>query len=68
MGLETESFEDKVKQKVRLVNQRITQCVNHLNDVDAQVATLNNTIQDHKLYLAGLSNALPAINEDLSIR
>ncbi len=60
-GLETQSSEDKVKQKVRIANQRITQCVNHLNDVDAQVATINATIREHKLSLAALTNALPTI-------
>lgn len=65
-GLETQSFEDKVKQKVRMANQRITQCVNHLNDVDAQVATINATIREQKLSLAALTNVLPTIQDQMA--
>ncbi|EFX70725.1 hypothetical protein DAPPUDRAFT_112454 [Daphnia pulex] len=62
----TQPLMEKVKDKVRMCNQRITDLTEHVNNTDGQITQVNAILREQSQTLITLTDAMPAIQEGVA--
>ncbi|EFX63018.1 hypothetical protein DAPPUDRAFT_119613 [Daphnia pulex] len=57
---------EKVRDKVRMCNQRITDLTDHVNNTDGQITQVNAILREQSQTLITLTDAMPAIQEGVA--
>jgi uncharacterized coiled-coil protein SlyX len=57
---------EKVRDKVRMCNQRITDLTEHVKNTDGQITQVNAILREQSQTLITLTNAMPAIQEGVT--
>jgi hypothetical protein len=59
----TQPLMEKVREKIRMCNQRITDLTEQINNTDAQVTEVNAILREQSQTLITLTDAMPSIQE-----
>jgi hypothetical protein len=62
----TQPLMDKVREKVRMCNQRIADLTEHVNNTDARVTEVNAILMEQSQSLIMLTDAMPVIQEGVA--